>query len=452
MKWERNDPCPCGSGEKYKDCCLKGEVADFQQYKWRRLAEEMQEQLLYFAEEERFTDDSEAAFQAYLNVVSDNLFESVEEPAFVSFIDWFIYDYRLRSQGRNLIQCYLAEKEKELGPMEVKLLRDWADSHITLLRVLAVGKEWLTLEDLLTGGEFPVWGKSLAEGMVPGALLLGRPVKVGDNYQLSGAALEFTPLLRDEILAIVTGCYSTWQKELRGGTWQKFLKQKGFMLPSLIAAALGEEESGLPPSREELAGGLPKGDAGAEPLNQHLVVQMLDQYYRQWVDLAIPAFAGRTPREMCRTPEGRKKVEVLLDSLEQFELAKRDEGEAYFDFSNIRALLGLPLKSSSRHRLPDPSYREVKRLLEEKGANQSWLRAAKKVWHDFYKEARPQVKKANAWAAAVEYTMARLFADKDVTQKDLAKMYQVAPATISNHYRTIWHTLDLERWGQYYIR
>lgn len=26
MKIGRNDPCPCGSGKKYKNCCLKKET------------------------------------------------------------------------------------------------------------------------------------------------------------------------------------------------------------------------------------------------------------------------------------------------------------------------------------------------------------------------------------------------------------------------------------------
>ena len=135
--------------ENIKTAVLKTKLPTFNNTNgdaWR----EMQEELLWFAEE-RFTVDSEAAFQAYLDIVSDNFLESVEEPAFVSFIDWFIYDYQLQAEGKNLIQCFLTEKQRELGPMEVKLLQDWADSHISLLRVLAVGQEWLSLEDLLAG-------------------------------------------------------------------------------------------------------------------------------------------------------------------------------------------------------------------------------------------------------------------------------------------------------------
>ena len=264
--------------------------------------------------------------------------------------------------------------------------------------------------------------------------------------------MEFTPLLQEEILNLTTGYYTAWQKEFPKGTWRKFLKQMGFMLPSLIATALKEEEPGPALTGEGLEKPPPEGEGRDLSAARHLVVQMLDRYYRRWVDLAVPAFAGKTPREMCRTPDGRRKVEELLNSLEQLEWEKRDRGGSYFDFAHIRDLLGLPPKPPNRQRLPDPSYRKVKQLLEEKEAHQSWLRGAQKVWRDFYQEARPQVKKANAWAAAVVYTMARLFSDKDVTQKGLAKIYQVAPATISNHYRTIWHTLDLERSGQHYIR
>jgi len=88
MKWGRNDPCPCGSGKKYKDCCRENRVADFLRHKWQRLAQDLQDKLLNYAEEERFIPDSEEAFQVYLDIVAEDLFEPLEEPVFVSFIDW----------------------------------------------------------------------------------------------------------------------------------------------------------------------------------------------------------------------------------------------------------------------------------------------------------------------------------------------------------------------------
>lgn len=38
MKPNRNDPCPCGSGKKYKQCCLKTEqVQPEDDFLWRRI-------------------------------------------------------------------------------------------------------------------------------------------------------------------------------------------------------------------------------------------------------------------------------------------------------------------------------------------------------------------------------------------------------------------------------
>jgi len=134
------------------------------------------------------------------------------------------------------------------------------------------------------------------------------------------------------------------------------------------------------------------------------------------------------------------------------ELERRDRGETSFDFDHVRSLLGMKGKKGTSPRLFDPSYREVSRLLAENGANNGWVSVAQRVWYDFCQQARPQVKKAGAWAAAVIYTMARLFSERSITQKDLARRYKVAPGTISNHYRTIWETLNLERFDRRYTR
>ncbi len=39
MKIGRNDPCPCGSGQKYKKCCLGKEVVSSEALNYRRLSE-----------------------------------------------------------------------------------------------------------------------------------------------------------------------------------------------------------------------------------------------------------------------------------------------------------------------------------------------------------------------------------------------------------------------------
>jgi hypothetical protein len=43
---------------------------------------------------------------------------------------------------------------------------------------------------------------------------------------------------------------------------------------------------------------------------------MIHDHYMAWIDEAIPALGGQTPREAVRTPEGRRKVEDLMRSLD----------------------------------------------------------------------------------------------------------------------------------------
>ena len=39
MKIGRNEPCPCGSGKKYKKCCLNKSVTSHEALHYRRLSE-----------------------------------------------------------------------------------------------------------------------------------------------------------------------------------------------------------------------------------------------------------------------------------------------------------------------------------------------------------------------------------------------------------------------------
>jgi hypothetical protein len=442
MPYRRNDPCPCGSGKQYKECCLESRVADFQEHKWQRLARELQERLLVFAEDECFISDSEEAFQLYIDTVSDELFDTEEEPAFVSFVDWFMHDYPLKiANGLNLVQYFAQKKERDLGPMEQELLRNWAGSYISLLCVRAVGEEWILFEDLLVGGEYPVHEFALAQGIGPGSIILGRFIKVGAGYRLSGAALEFTPLLQQEIVQVVNAFHAHWERTNPNGNWFVFLKEEGFRLPGVITTALEGEEADWD------SGNTISADADNEWIpSQQLVIQMLEYYYRRWADSRIPSLGNKTPRELSQTAAGKQQLESFLRKLEI--TGEGIDGDrkipSDLDFDRIRALLGLRQKESNPCAQFNPRYREVARLLEQNSTNQAWIKNAKRLWSDFYHQAQPQVKKAAAWAAAVTYTMARIFSDGELTQREVADSYQVAPGTISNHFRSIWETLGLK--------
>jgi hypothetical protein len=87
--------------------------------------------------------------------------------------------------------------------------------------------------------------------------------------------------------------------------------------------------------------------AGADPgeippeVRQRLITEFMERHFAKWLDMELPALAGRTPREAVKTAAGRRKVSALLRDFQNNEEHKRKEGEPYYDISRLRAELGL---------------------------------------------------------------------------------------------------------------
>ena len=75
------------------------------------------------------------------------------------------------------------------------------------------------------------------------------------------------------------------------------------------------------------------------PEAAQLVLDFKRRHYADWLDTAIPALGGQTPREAMRTAKGREAVDVLLKDMENLE--QRVPAGSAFDFSALRRELGL---------------------------------------------------------------------------------------------------------------
>ncbi len=59
VKVARNEPCPCGSGKKYKKCCLETEISEAQKEELLELAEGL---IAYI--EDYYEDDMEGELES----------------------------------------------------------------------------------------------------------------------------------------------------------------------------------------------------------------------------------------------------------------------------------------------------------------------------------------------------------------------------------------------------
>lgn len=147
----RNDPCACGSGLKYKRCCLRASEAVSGAYSAaeRRSA---QAALGMFGMRREFQEEREAAEEEFwddaLDVLTEDEEEEIGEQGDAYFLEWFVVDCRLES-GRTPLELFLEREGRRLRPGERRYLERARTTHLRPYEVLDVRlDEGLDLLDL----------------------------------------------------------------------------------------------------------------------------------------------------------------------------------------------------------------------------------------------------------------------------------------------------------------
>jgi hypothetical protein len=101
-------------------------------------------------------------------------------------------------------------------------------------------------------------------------------------------------------------------------------------------------------TQKELRSRAAAGHSGVRPDEKEMpeevreqVASYLEDHYRQWLDMKLPALDGNTPRKAMRTVQGRKQVIAVLKDIENGEDRKRQAGEPFYDVTRLRVELGL---------------------------------------------------------------------------------------------------------------
>jgi hypothetical protein len=197
----RNDACPCGSGKKYKHCCLARDNA------YERLLQEQRDAKFravewltgYYAEAVNeavtnrfFLDEEDEDTPGRLA----ELPESAQTAVLICLHEWLIAEARL-ILGEELVRA----SDLLLGPGGPPFTADGrrhieelAASELSLYEVLEVHKgEGLRLRDLLRPDEDPVFAreKKATETLVSWDVLGARLLRQGDTYTIGGGVYFF---------------------------------------------------------------------------------------------------------------------------------------------------------------------------------------------------------------------------------------------------------------------
>jgi SEC-C motif len=209
QKSGRNDPCPCGSGKKYKHCCGQPAVPEaapaeshqgaialamgwLAQHHRKGFAAALQT-VLDDAALEIFDDDEEQA-RAAVAGLDKTKFHALQ----INLTEWLLAegDMQVKGQQRRVVELLLSPDGPLLSSGQRAWLEQLASRPLRLYDVTGVvpGVS-ITVRDALASDQAPVvvneraGSQSLQAGMQVGARLM----EVNGQHQFSGAAYPFTP-------------------------------------------------------------------------------------------------------------------------------------------------------------------------------------------------------------------------------------------------------------------
>ncbi|HVL69895.1 MAG TPA: SEC-C metal-binding domain-containing protein [Vicinamibacterales bacterium] len=152
----RNDPCPCGSGRKYKKCCLAADRPPLTLVDDMAVRRSAMARLHQFAARPQFEGDWEIADVLFWSDRLDHLpDEDVAgiigtEDVEAKFNSFFLFDVDI-DDGRRVVDMFLEQKGYTLSAAERGFLERMAASHMALYEITAVMPgEGVKLKDLFT--------------------------------------------------------------------------------------------------------------------------------------------------------------------------------------------------------------------------------------------------------------------------------------------------------------
>jgi SEC-C motif len=228
----RNDPCPCGSGKKFKRCCL-GRNSPSSAFT-RNERQAALGELFHFADRAEFASEHAVAQLAFWADRLERLGpEEVERTAGLdqsrgAYTEWFSVDFEL-SSGRTLLELFLERHRARLRSGELRYLERMRLSHLRPYEVATVRiDDGLDLVDLWTGGRLRVRERLATRQLVQWDVIAARVVLGEDGVPVMDGLLYLYPVnLKEPLLTALRRAYRQFRRRSRTAGLPAFFKRMG---------------------------------------------------------------------------------------------------------------------------------------------------------------------------------------------------------------------------------
>lgn len=330
QKIGRNDLCPCGSGKKYKKCCLAKEEQRISRMREEATVPTRALDWLGQRFPEGLRDTVQKGFYSGLKksekMALDDLAAERHELLTVNVGEWLLTDAKITvaEKAAPVRELLLGDDGPELSDVGRQWLSALGERPLSLFEVQrVVPGDGFLLKDLVRPDLPDVWvsDKKLSRGIVMWDILGARLVGSGDDFRLSGAVY---PFLRET----AASCRAKILRKVKG------LDLAGSEVREICGSLIAAEwlRSQITASTE------PAAEESSAGETVDLSAQSLDD----WLDEPKAALGDRSPLKAMKTTAGKRAVIELVKSYENLNAHHvRIHGGTPFDFKPLREKLGL---------------------------------------------------------------------------------------------------------------
>jgi hypothetical protein len=250
----RNAPCPCGSGKKYKQCCLRADeerdALHRRRYRGAELALDWVMERHEKPYEKAVLDGFFAALSEAERDVIAHLDGETRGLIDTNIGEWLLADGELElgeegaTETRRIMDLVLAADGPTLDPDQRALLEQLRDRPLRLYEVVASAPgAALTLRDALEpASTVALTEPGLAAMFEPGEYLGARLIEHAGAWETSGSLYGFGPVGGEDVLARLRDELATFAPESTGDeAWLRRQVVSDTIIDEWLAGMVGPE-------------------------------------------------------------------------------------------------------------------------------------------------------------------------------------------------------------------
>lgn len=195
----RNELCPCGSGKKYKRCCLNKDVVSERAGRKIVLSQKQYSQLyskLYeYSRQPKFEEEYKKAQEMFYILDDENINKKFES----FFNTYFIQDHIMENKKVITVE-FFEENKYNLNKFEVDILKSLFESFVSVYEIKDKQEDKILLSDCITDKEIYTEDINLLSGFKVGDCIIARIIEVDGAHLLLDVTVSISQAIKDIIV------------------------------------------------------------------------------------------------------------------------------------------------------------------------------------------------------------------------------------------------------------